>query len=117
LPAFLERSWVLNDAVKKGLMTSNPVAKMDRPKIKRCGVSIHEPAAIRAFPNHALEKDHEMLPAFIFGYFAGLRPNGELLALDWSHTPGLARTGRSSSSGKTSVKKRGNSAAVRIPAA
>jgi len=36
-----------------------------------------------AMLNHAFENDLDLLPFLVFGFFAGIRPNGELQKLEW----------------------------------
>jgi len=33
--------------------------------------------------NHALENDLQLVPFLVFGFFAGIRPKGELMKLRW----------------------------------
>jgi len=83
-PAMRYLRAVFNYGIKRGYLTENLIAKLDfavRPRREVETVPVEQVAGML---NHALENDLELLPFLVFGFFAGIRPNGELLELEWS---------------------------------
>jgi integrase/recombinase XerD len=75
---------VFNYGVKRGYVTENPIARLDfadRPR--REVVTVPSDQVVRML-NHAFEEDLELLPFLIFGFFSGIRPEGELMKLEWT---------------------------------
>ncbi len=75
---------VFNYGIKREYLAENPIARLDfatRPR--REVVTIPTPQATRML-NHALEHDLDLLPFLALGFFAGIRPEGELMELEWT---------------------------------
>ena len=75
---------VFNHGIKRGYLAENPIARLDfidRPRREVVTVPTHQAAKMLHL---ALENDLELLPFLVFGFFAGIRPDGELLELEWS---------------------------------
>jgi integrase len=75
---------VFNYGIKRGYLTENPIARLDfavRPRQEVTTIPVEQVARML---NHALENDLALLPFLVFGFFAGIRPEGELLELEWS---------------------------------
>jgi integrase len=75
---------VFNYGIKRGYLTENPINRLDfvvRPRQEVKTIPVKQVAGML---NHALENDLELLPFLVFGFFAGIRPEGELVELEWS---------------------------------
>jgi integrase len=75
---------VFNYGIKRGYLNENPIARLDfidRPRREVVTVPVEQVAGML---NHALTEDLELLPFLVFGFFCGIRPDGELLELEWS---------------------------------
>jgi integrase/recombinase XerD len=75
---------VFNYGIKRGYLTENPIARLDfaaRPRLEVVTVPIDQ---VTGMLNHALENDLYLAPFLVFGFFAGVRPDGELLEFEWS---------------------------------
>lgn len=75
---------VFNFGIKRGYLAENPISRLDftdRPRKEVVTVPVDQ---VRAMLEHALAEDLELLPYLVFGFFAGIRPDGELLELQWS---------------------------------
>jgi integrase len=75
---------VFNYGIKRRYLAENPIARLDfavRPRQEVKTVPVEQVAGML---NHALEHDLELLPFLVFGFFAGIRPKGELVELEWS---------------------------------
>jgi integrase len=75
---------VFNYGIKRGYVTENPIARLDFAARPRQEVKTIPVEQVAGMLNHALENDLELLPFLVFGFFAGIRPEGELLELEWS---------------------------------
>jgi integrase len=93
-----------NFGIKKKYLTENPIAALDftrRPKKEVEVISVND---VHAMLNAALSDDIPLLPYLVFGFFAGVRPEDELMGLEWKNfdrTDGMltiraevAKTGR-----------------------
>lgn len=69
-------------------MASNPVTKLEKSRSKKTEVEIIPVDNVQAMLNDALENDLGLVPLLVFGFFCGIRPDGELQKMDWS-TVGL----------------------------
>ena len=83
-PAMRYLRAVFNYGIKRGYLTENPIAKLDFAVRPRREVETVPVGQVAGMLNHALENDLELLPFLVLGFFAGIRPNGELLELEWS---------------------------------
>ena len=72
-----------NYGIKRGYLTDNPIARFDFVERPRCEVVTIPNKRVSAMLNHAFEDDLDLLPFLVFGFFAGIRPNGELQKLEW----------------------------------
>jgi integrase len=75
---------IFNFGIKRGYLSENPIDRLDfadRPRHEVVTVPIDQVSAIL---QHALENDLELLPFLTLGFFCGIRPDGELLELEWS---------------------------------
>jgi len=74
---------VFNYGIKRGYLTDNPIVRLDfADRLRREVVTIPN-EQVAAMLNHAFENDLDLLPFLVFGFFAGIRPNGELQKLEW----------------------------------
>lgn len=69
-------------AVRKGWMERNPCDAIERIITDSKLPAVLTPAQVRSLLDHAPEK---CKPYLILGVFAGIRPGGELLKLQWEH--------------------------------
>jgi integrase len=69
--------------IKRGYMTENPISHLDFAERKRKEIETIPADKVQAMLTHALENDLELLPYLVFGFFAGIRPDGELGKLEW----------------------------------
>jgi integrase len=61
----------------------NPVSTLDFASVDRREVEIFSSERVSKLLNGALERDLEFLPWLVFGFFCGIRPDGELSKLEW----------------------------------
>jgi hypothetical protein len=71
-------------AKKRGWTDDNPAGKLDFEQIARTEVEVFTPAQVEALFSYALNSDPGLIPFLTFGFFCGIRPEGELGKLDWS---------------------------------
>jgi integrase len=71
-------------AKKRGWTFTNPAEKLDVTQIARAEVEIFTASQVESLFTYALHDDPGLIPYFTFGFFCGIRPDGELLKLDWS---------------------------------
>jgi len=95
-----------NFAIKRDWCATNPVVKLDSIEPKNGEVEIFSVTETEALLNYALDFDLRLLPYFIFTFLEGIRPDGEILKLEWKHVhqagkhpeivvePSVAKTGR-----------------------
>jgi integrase len=69
--------------VKKGYLTENPILRLDFANRKRKEIATIPAVQVEAMLIHALDHDLALLPYLVFGFFAGIRPDGELHKLEW----------------------------------
>jgi site-specific recombinase XerD len=75
---------VFNYGIKRGYLAENPIARLDfatRPRQEAVTIPLNH---VTKMLHHALENDLELLPFLTFGFFCGIRPEGELLELEWA---------------------------------
>jgi integrase len=70
--------------IKRGYLTENPVARLDFAEVKRKEIETIPSDKVEAMLVHALENDLPLLPYLVFGFFAGIRPDGELQKVEWN---------------------------------
>ena len=75
---------VFNYGIKRGYLAENPIARLDFIDRPRREVVTVPTAQTTKMLHLALENDLELLPFLVFGFFAGIRPDGELLELEWT---------------------------------
>jgi integrase len=75
---------VFNLGIKRGYLAENPIARLDFAELETGEVEVFTVDQTSALLKAALENDFELLPFFVFGFFCGLRPDGELQKLEWS---------------------------------
>lgn len=74
---------VFRFGVKRGYLAQDPIAKLDFPRRDRQEVEIVPVPQVAKMLDHAFEQDLELLPFLTLGFFAGLRPDGELQKIEW----------------------------------
>src|SRR5437764_3081890 len=72
---------VFNFGLKRDYLATNPIAKLDFEPVVRGETQIFTPGTVAAILNDCLEHDLELLPFRVFGFFCGVRPDGELQRL------------------------------------
>ena len=75
---------VFNWGLKRDYLASNPIGKMDFEDVIKGDTQIFEAKDVQAILNDCLENDFSLLPYRVFGFFCGVRPDGELPRLVWS---------------------------------
>jgi integrase len=75
---------VFNWGLKRDYLAANPIEKMEFARVTKGETKIFDPATVQAILNDCLENDLAFLPYRVIGFFAGVRPGGELLRLGWS---------------------------------
>ncbi len=80
------RYWraVFNFGIKRGYLQKNPIAGLDFDRRPRLEVVTVPVGRVEGMFQHALKHDLELLPYLVFGFFCGIRPDGELPKLEWS---------------------------------
>lgn len=79
-------------AIKRGYMVENPIAKLDFSERKRKEVETIPSDKVQDMLMHALEHDLPLLPYLVFGFFCGVRPDGELQKILWDDIKLAERT-------------------------
>jgi integrase len=75
---------VFNHGLKRGLVSANPISRLDfieRPRREVETVPNHN---VSQMLEQALREDFGLLPFLVLGFFCGIRPDGELQKLQWS---------------------------------
>jgi integrase len=75
---------MFNHGIKRGYLLENPILKLDFAHRVRREVETIPAPIVSKMLNHALEHDLVLLPFLTLGFFAGIRPDGELQKLKWS---------------------------------
>lgn len=68
---------------KPDLISDNPLEGVKPRKLAPKEVAVYELDQIRAILNAAWEHDRELVPFFAIAIFAGLRPESEIMRLEW----------------------------------
>ena len=75
---------MFNHGIKRCYLLENPILKLDfAPRVRR-EIQTVPSAIVAKMLNHAIENDLQLLPFLVLGFFAGIRPDGELQKLEWS---------------------------------
>lgn len=70
--------------IRKGYLAENPISRLEFAERKRKEVETIPSDKVEAMLNHALEHDLKLLPYLVLGFFAGIRPDGELQKVEWA---------------------------------
>jgi integrase len=81
------RHWrsVFRYGIKREYVRTNPVERLDFAGTLPHEVEIYDVLEIEALLNDALNSDLALLPFYALGCFCGIRPEGELEALEWRY--------------------------------
>ena len=71
-------------AKKRSWIDDNPADRIDFDQVVRTEVEVFTPSQVEALLVYALNNDPGLIPFLTFGFFCGIRPEGELGKLDWS---------------------------------
>lgn len=71
--------------VRRKYISENPCDGVERIKVEQKPRTIFTPEQVKKLLEICLKTEKAMLPYFILGIFAGLRPESELLQLEWRH--------------------------------
>lgn len=71
-----------NFGIKKKYLLENPIAAIDFSRRPRKEVEVIAVDQVRAMLDAALADDLPLLPYLVFGFFAGVRPEDELMSLE-----------------------------------
>jgi integrase len=69
--------------MKRRYLSENPICRLDFAERKRKEVEVIPSDKVALMLTHALENDLALLPYLVFGFFAGIRPDGELQKILW----------------------------------
>lgn len=83
----------------------NPLEPIKPRKLPSTVVAVYEVEQIRALLNAAWEHDRGLVPYFAIAIFAGLRPESELMRLDWRNVDFEARHIQVNFDNKTQTKR------------
>ena len=75
---------MFNHGIKRGYLLDNPILKLDFVHRVRHEVQTIPSPIVAKMLNHAFENDLQLLPFLVLGFFAGIRPDGELQKLEWT---------------------------------
>jgi integrase len=70
--------------VKRGYLDEDPTLRMDHTERRRTEVEIVPIDQVERMLGHALERDLDLLPFLVLGFFCGIRPDGELQRVQWA---------------------------------
>jgi integrase len=70
--------------IRSGWLKENPVRRVEFSKVVRDQVETIPPDRVERFLMDALLSDRDLLPFLVFSFYAGIRPEGELMKLLWS---------------------------------
>jgi integrase len=87
------RHWrsVFRYGIKREYVRSNPVERLDFAGSRPHEVEIYDVAEVEALLKDALEHDLGLVPFYTLGCFCGIRPEGEIEALEWRYVHTKAR--------------------------
>jgi hypothetical protein len=69
--------------MKRRYLSENPISRLDFAERKRKEVEVIPSDKVALMLTHTLENDLALLPYLVFGFFAGIRPDGELQKILW----------------------------------
>jgi integrase len=75
---------IFNLGIKRGYLAENPIARLDFAELETGEVEVFTVEQTSALLKATIEYDVELIPFFVFGFFCGIRPDGELQKLEWS---------------------------------
>jgi len=75
---------VLNFGIKRGYLEVNPLHRLEFADVHKKEVQVIHPDIVEAMLRDALVNDRSLLPFLVLGFYAGLRPIGELQKIRWS---------------------------------
>jgi integrase len=75
---------VFNTAIKRRWLDQNPVHRLDFADLGTREVEVFSVAEVTKLLEAVRQAEIELLPYFVFGFFCGIRPDGELQKLEWS---------------------------------
>jgi integrase len=75
---------VFRYGIRRGYLAEDPISRLEFADRPRKEVQTVPNNQVSAMLNHALENDLELLPFLTVAFFCGVRPDGELLELEWS---------------------------------
>jgi integrase len=73
-----------NYGIKRGHLTENPITRLDFVESVPKEVEVISPEGVAKMLGMTLVDDLDLLPYLVLGFFAGIRPEGELGLLQWS---------------------------------
>jgi integrase len=82
-PAMRYLKSVFRYGVKRGYLTIDPISRLDFVRTPRREVVTVPNETVSAMLHHALECDLGLIPVLVFGFFCGIRPEGELTKIEW----------------------------------
>jgi integrase len=74
---------IFNWGLKRDYCQVNPALKLEFAEVLRGETEIFEPETVQDILTDALENDLAFLPFRVLGFFCGIRPDGELLRVEW----------------------------------
>ena len=75
---------MFNHGIKRGYLLTNPILKLDFAHRSRREVQTIPSPIVAKMLNRAIENDLQLVPFLVLGFFAGIRPDGELQKLEWT---------------------------------
>jgi len=75
---------MFNHGIKRGYLLNNPILKLDFAHRSRREVQTISSPIVAKMLNRAIENDLQLVPFLVLGFFAGIRPDGELQKLEWT---------------------------------
>jgi integrase len=76
---------VFNYGLRQDYVRENPAMKIEADELVRGETEIFHPKQVEKMLAHALEHNLTLLPYRVFTFFCGIRPEGEMERLEWSH--------------------------------
>ena len=73
-----------NFGIRSGWLKENPIDRIEFTKIIRDQVEVIPPNIVEKLFLDALANDLELIPFLVCAFYAGIRPEGELLKIQWS---------------------------------
>lgn len=73
-----------NFGIKRGYATENPITRLDFVESSKKETEVIAVDDVENMLRDALANDLALVPVLVLGFYAGIRPEGELLELQWS---------------------------------